>query len=159
MLRVIFESEEFLEGPATFKRPFDFVVSSLRALDASTDGNKPVLRHLEKMGQPTHMWPMPDGYPMQPEAWNGSILGRWNFAFDLCNGAIAGTGVDLAALADRCGAVDRDAWVGAVFCLSPDRLESLRSAVSEHSTARPKSKEDWAELTALCLCAPEFQWR
>jgi hypothetical protein len=159
MLRVIFESDEFLNGEPTFKRPFDFVVSSLRALDASTDGNKPVLRYLEKMGQPSHMWPMPDGYPVQPEAWSGSILGRWNFAFDLCNGSISGTGVDLHSLAERCGAEDRDAWVSAVFGLSPDKLGALRSAVADHTKATPKTKEDWAEVTALCLCSPEFQWR
>lgn len=159
MLRVIFESDLFLNGQPTFKRPFDFAVSSLRALDASTDGNKAVLKHLESMGQPTHMWPMPDGYPMQPEAWNGSILGRWNFAIALCEGQISGTKVNISALAKRFDAKNRDAWIGAVFGLSSDKLASLRKAMSGYTELEPKSNDDWAKLTALCLCAPEFQWR
>ena len=161
MLRTIFRSDKFLGGTPTFKRPFDFVVSSLRALDASTDGNKPVLRHLELMGQPTHLWPMPDGYPMDAEAWNGSVLGRWNFAISLCSGKISGTRVDPQALAKRYGAGDRDTWVGAVFGLSAgsERLSALRSSLSEFTSTVPKTKQDWAEATALCLCSPEFQWR
>jgi uncharacterized protein (DUF1800 family) len=159
MLRVIFESDLFLEGSPTFKRPYDFVVSSLRALDATTDGNKALLKHLENMGQPTHMWPMPDGYPMQPEAWNGSVLGRWNFAIALCNGQISGTKVNIPALAKRFEANDRDAWVSAVFGMSSDKLKSLRKAMSLHTDPDPKSNDEWAKITALCLCAPEFQWR
>ncbi len=159
MLRTIFLSDEFLNGPPVFKRPFDFLVSSLRALDASTDGNKPILRHLEVMGQPSHLWPMPDGYPLEPEAWNGSVLGRWNFAFALCNGDIKGTGVNVAALAERFGAKDRDAWVSALFGLSGAQLAALRSSLRGFTSATPSSKQEWAELTALCLCSPEFQWR
>ena len=161
MLRTIFTSDAFLNGKPTFKRPFDFVVSSLRALDATTDGNKPVLRHLEQMGQPSHMWPMPDGYPISPEAWNGSVLGRWNFAIELCRDEISGTSVNLPSLAERYGAKGRDAWVSAVFGLSAGAagLDALRDAIAKHTEASPKSKKEWAEITALCLCSPEFQWR
>lgn len=159
MLRVLFESEEFLHGPPTFKRPFDFAVSSLRALDASTDGNRPILRHLETMGQPAHMWPMPDGYPVEPEAWNGSVLGRWNFALALCRGEIGGTGVDLDSLAERYRAKDRESWMSAVLGVSAEKLGSLRETLSAHTSARPRTPQQWSELTALCLCSPEFQWR
>lgn len=159
MLRLIFNSEGFVNGGPVFKRPFDFVVSSLRALDASTDGNKPVLRHLEMMGQSTHMWPMPDGYPMEPEAWNGSVLGRWNFAFALCSGDIKGTAVNVPALAKRCGASNRDDWISSIFGLSTHQLGALRQAIAQHIDKSPASKGDWAHLTALCLCSPEFQWR
>ena len=159
MLRTVFSSDAFLHGAPTFKRPFDFVVSSLRALDATTDGNRAVLRHLELMGQPTHLWPMPDGYPLEPEAWNGSVLGRWNFAFDLCNGGIGGTSANVQALAKRFGAKDRDAWVSALFGLSSGQLGALRSAIGGHTKSAPKTKKDWADVTALCLCSPEFQWR
>jgi uncharacterized protein (DUF1800 family) len=159
MLRVVFESDEFLNGPPTFKRPFDFMVSSLRALDATTDGNKPVLRHLEQMGQPTHMWPMPDGYPVHAEAWNGSVLGRWNFALALCRDEIAGTSVDIEGLAARCGARTREEWVSAVFGLSAGQIGGLHSAMDAHTVPEPKTRQEWAEVTALCLCAPEFQWR
>lgn len=159
MLRALFSSHKFLNGAPAFKRPFDYLASALRALDGTTDGNAPVLRHLESMGQPTHLWPMPDGYPTEPEAWNGSVLGRWNFAIALCSGEIAGTRVNPQALAQRYGAKTRDEWIGAVFGVSGDKLGALREAIAAHTKDVPKTREDWAEITALCLCSPEFQWK
>src|SRR5438067_713851 len=51
VLRAIFGSREFRSAPgAKMKRPFDFVVSALRALNADTDGAGP-LQHLAWMGQ------------------------------------------------------------------------------------------------------------
>ena len=160
MLRVIFESDLMTSGAPTLKRPFDFVVSSLRTLDASTNG-KQILQHLRWMGQPTHMWPMPDGYPIEPEAWGGSVLARWNFAIELCTGRIDGTSIDLTNLAERYKANDRDEWVSAIFGLSDsaDKLTGLRTALAAHTVERLANEQEWAELTALALCSPEFQWR
>lgn len=162
MLRVLLLSDELLTGAPTLKRPFDYVISALRALDASTDGKAPVLRHLSDMGQPTHMWPMPDGYPMEPEAWNGSMLGRWNFAIELASNRIGGTKIDIPSLLERYGANDRTEWVSAVFGTSSgtERLDGFMDAISDgHTEKRPANDREWQELTALCLCSPEFQWR
>ena len=161
MLRTILLSDTFLEARPTLKRPFDFVVSALRATDATTDGRDPVLGHLSAMGQPTHMWPMPDGYPIEPEAWSGSMLGRWNFALELSANRISGTDVDLESLTKRYGANDRDEWVSALFGVSAsdESLASLRETLAGHTEERPAKKEEWEDITALCLCSPEFQWR
>lgn len=95
MLSVIFAQEAILSGPPIAKRPFDFVVSSLRAVNASTNGEKPLQNYLDQMGQPLYQWPMPDGYPDKTSAWTGSLLGRWNFAMALCSDSIPGTRVAL----------------------------------------------------------------
>ena len=87
----ILTSEELLAGPPIMKRPFDFVVSSLRALNANTDAGRHVQFHLTRMGQPLHMWPMPDGYPDSTSAWTGSLLARWNYAFAMASNSIPGT--------------------------------------------------------------------
>jgi uncharacterized protein (DUF1800 family) len=91
MLRPILRSQRLMDGPAILKRPFDLVASSLRALDATTDGSGPIQHHLRQMGQPLYEWPMPDGFPIDAKSWTGSMLPRWNYAFALANGGIRGT--------------------------------------------------------------------
>jgi hypothetical protein len=67
--------------------------------------------------------------------------------------------VDLEGLAKRYSAKSRDDWMSAVLGVSSERLGGLPAAVAAHTKERPASAQDWADLTALCLCAPEFQWR
>jgi len=89
------------------------------------------------------------------------VLGRWNFAIELCTGQIGGTKIDLPALTERYNANDRDEWMSALFGLSDsaDKLSHLRSSLASHTEERPTDDRQWAELTALALCSPEFQWR
>lgn len=93
MLRPILSSKALLEGRGVARRPFDYLAACLRATSADTDGGKAVQDHLERMGQPLHQWPMPDGYPDKTAAWTGSLLARWNFALALCANEIRGTRV------------------------------------------------------------------
>lgn len=137
ILKPILLSDELVESTPIIKRPFDFVVSALRALDADTDGNRSLQRHLEAMGQPLYQWPMPDGYPDSTESWTGSLLARWKFATDLIGNRIAGTTVSL------------------------DRLKNRGANWSQLVLA---SHETWSvggdkETVALLLCSPAFQWR
>lgn len=90
-VRPILESREIVDGPPLLRRPFDLVVASLRATDADTDGGSGVQDYLRTMGQPTHEWPMPDGYPVRTEAWASAMLPRWNFAYALATDTIPGT--------------------------------------------------------------------
>ena len=148
MLKPLLLSEELLRGPGVVKRPFDFVVSALRALDATTDARQHLQRHLEAMGQPLFEWPMPDGYPDRTSAWTGSLLSRWNFAFSLARGQIADTSVDLQRLQERLAG---DAVAEFTALAMPDEGDArLRSAVQSH---------DAGTVAALALCSPEFQWR
>jgi hypothetical protein len=52
MLRPLLLSDELRHGPPILKRPLDFVASSLRALNADTDGGLALQQHLSAMGQP-----------------------------------------------------------------------------------------------------------
>jgi uncharacterized protein (DUF1800 family) len=148
MARATLASPEFQTGPPIAKRPLDYVTSALRATNADSDCGRAVQRHLEAMGQPLHQWPMPDGYPNAAAAWTGSLLARWNFAFDLLGGRIQGAVVAL----DR---IER-------------RAERAGLALaSEIALGRPLVETSLARLTdpvsdeaafALALAAPEFQW-
>ncbi len=140
----IVKSPEMLEGAPIVKRPFDYVVSALRGLGATTDGSRGVQGHLQSMGQPLYQWPMPDGYPDGAEAWTGSLLARWNFAAALASGAVGGTTIPLAALIQR-GGGDAATVAANLLLGSPD--------------SQVPRLEMPADAFAATLATPEFQWR
>ncbi len=134
-LRPILASPNLIEGLGVVKRPFDFLVSSLRAVGSDTDGGPALQRHLEAMGQPHFGWPMPDGYPDRTSAWTGSLVARWNFAYALASDKIEGT----ATAWDKVGP-----FVGSLVLGAHGPVQSAATLV---------------ERAAACLSAPEFQWR
>lgn len=148
MLRPILLSGDLLDGPPLPKRPLDYVASAMRAVAAVSDCDQGVQDHLERMGQPLHQWPMPDGYPEKASAWTGSLLARWNFALALCEGRVPGTRVSLKDLFERTHAAPASA--GAILAFG--REASERDGVL-------KRESDPARIAALCLASPEFQWR
>ncbi|HRK20251.1 MAG TPA: DUF1800 domain-containing protein [Fimbriimonadaceae bacterium] len=149
MIRPMLLSEEMKRAKPIFKRPFDFVVSSVRAFGGQTDGGKAIQGHLEAMGQPLHQWPMPDGYPDRTAAWTGSLLARWNFALALAHGEIDGTSVDLERLPGKSEAERRGN--AARLALAHTGNRAMEKVLSSCATDR--------EAVALCLAAPGFQWR
>lgn len=159
ILRPILFSEAFQVGPPILKRPFDFLISALRACDAQTSAHAGLQEALRQMGQPTYEWPMPDGYPTEFEAWSGSLLARWNFAFRLADHRLGDT---TPRIQDH-----RGAFVGSVedflainfFGLNANHasLEGLRKS---WATLDPDgSTENLRHAAALCLASPMFQWR
>ncbi|MBX3111413.1 MAG: DUF1800 domain-containing protein [Fimbriimonadaceae bacterium] len=148
MIKAVASHPAALGGRPVVKRPFDYLVSALRATDAQTDGGTAVQKHLADMGQPLYQWPMPDGFPDRTRAWTGSLLGRWNFAFDLLAGRLDRTSVDAAALLRRTG-LDPVGCVYGVAAGSPV-ADRVRDAVAGLPTP---------DALALALAAPEFQWR
>ncbi len=145
MIRAVFEAfEQGLDQPA-MKRPFDFVVSALRSVDAKTDGAGDLIPALRDMGQPLYQWPMPDGYPEGAGAWTGSLLARWNFAHKLAKDQIAGTVVGVKELAEQSGMSPQSAVLGGDSPLSSGELNV--------SAMEP------SQLLALAWMSPEFQWR
>jgi hypothetical protein len=170
MLRPLLLSPALLAAPPILKRPFDFAVSALRALNADTDGGAGVQEHLARMGQPLYQWPLPDGYPDATAAWSGALLPRWNFALALVHGEIAATNVDLEGLlgeergADG-GGVSRpvaDAAIETILARAADAepLAALRRRLRERLARRPAAAADaFAETAFLCLASPQFQWR
>jgi uncharacterized protein (DUF1800 family) len=169
MLRPLLFSREILEGPPIIKRPFDYMVSALRALNADTDGDRPLQEHLAHMGQPLYQWPMPDGYPDKTSAWTGSLLARWNFATALATNAISGTRVDLPALMRQSHATTdeeyADSLIELIFALPPkaDSMRLLRDRLARYLMQSPrlerKERPLLAETAALILASQEFQWR
>ncbi|MFM9873957.1 MAG: DUF1800 domain-containing protein [Fimbriimonadaceae bacterium] len=138
-----------LKTQPVLKRPLDFIVSALRSTDAATDAAGPIQNSLASMGQPLYLWPMPDGFPVETEAWTSSLLARWNFASQLTKNGYGGTSID------------------------PMRLVQSKKSMGgvEIAFRRPQASRDLNQLSnsvthdsllaqiALALSSPEFQWR
>ena len=144
VLRVMFTDKNIQAARPVQKRPFDFMVSALRAVGAQTDGGRGIQTHLDKMGMPLYQWPMPDGYPVKTEAWTGTLLARWNFATSLSSGAIPGTGMDAKKLEERSGGELAEVVLNS---------RTLARRINDLNLTGQES------IITACLASPEFQWR
>ena len=102
-LRTIVTSPEFFAQSAyraKMRSPFEYVCAAMRALNAETDGDRPVLDAVARMGQPVFGRITPDGFSDRAEQWlsSGAMVARLNFASALATGRIKGTKIDLAQL-------------------------------------------------------------
>jgi uncharacterized protein (DUF1800 family) len=159
VLGVLLRSDEFRYGRARkLKRPLDFAISALRALNADTDGQG-VLPHLRSMGQVPYQWAMPNGYPDAAEDWLPGLLARWNFAIALVSGQIGGTNAALELLLASAGAKSTGQQAAALqsAILGHARTENVGGTVAE--LLRHGTPDGLAQAAALLLVAPPFQWR
>jgi uncharacterized protein (DUF1800 family) len=100
-LRAILTSPEFFSAGvyrAKMRSPFEYVAAAMRALSADTDGDRPVLDAIARMGQPVFGRITPDGYADRAEQWlsSGAMIGRFNFASALATNRLKGTVIDPA---------------------------------------------------------------
>ena len=103
-LRALFATPEFAASAGTkLKRPFNYVVSALRATNAASDVSPRLIEMLVRMGHAPFRYPTPDGYPERASQWMGTMLWRWNFASALAEGRIGGTRIDLKELTTHIG--------------------------------------------------------
>lgn len=144
----ILRSGDLSTSPAKIKRPFDLMISAMRATQAETNGAPPIVDALERMGEPLYQWPMPDGYPDRLDAWAHAVLPRWNFAIAIARGAINGTSIDVAALG---GKPHSSARMAAIVLNRPEN--EVAEIVLAVDGLAPR------DALAAILCAPEFQWR
>ncbi|PWT87736.1 MAG: hypothetical protein C5B55_14310 [Blastocatellia bacterium] len=98
-LRSIITSPEFF-SPGTYRAkmrsPLEYTAAALRGLNAETDGDRPLLDLIGRMGQPIFGRITPDGYGDRAEQWmsNGALLARLNFANALAANKLKGTKID-----------------------------------------------------------------
>jgi hypothetical protein len=164
MLRVILLdgllSPEY-NPPPQFKRPVDFVVSALRALNAETDGGSFIQRTLAQLGQPPFRWPTPDGPPQANIHWMGNLLPRWKYALALGREEIEGTGFDLPALlgdaGDIPGFLDRLAGRLTGARLPAEKTSRLIGAL--RSAGASDDLETARVVASGMMASPAFQWK
>ncbi len=102
-LRAIVTSPEFFSATAyraKMRSPFEYVAAAMRSLNAETDGDRPVLDAIGRMGQPVFGRITPDGYADRAGQWlsSGAMVARLNFAGALAANRIKGTKIEVAQL-------------------------------------------------------------
>jgi uncharacterized protein (DUF1800 family) len=160
VLRVILLDGLPLAQPK-YKRPANFTLSALRMTNAETDGNA-IHEHLLRMGQLYFNWPTPDGYPDRSVSWQGNLMPRWQFAFELIRNEMNGTKHNIKALLDASMADNLHDEMDAVSSLllgaplAPiTRDELIDSVLSTGAT----EEEALQIITAGIIASPAFQWR
>lgn len=103
-LKAIFFSPEFNSAEAyraKIKRPFELVISAIRALGGDTNGGPGTHQWIARMGEPLYGFQTPNGYSDSAESWvnTGGLLERMNFGLALASNRIPGTRVNLNRLA------------------------------------------------------------
>jgi uncharacterized protein (DUF1800 family) len=171
LLRTIFNADEFKAAKGLkFKRPFQYIVSSLRALGADTHAHQPLIEYLQRMGQGPFQHPTPDGYPDRAAPWLGTLLWRWNFVFALASNRVPTVTVWLDQLANAIGAIGALGG-GMNNGLRPERLvpyfigragsgaelSALHDYVGAQHVSDASDANYRAELVALVLASPAFQ--
>jgi uncharacterized protein (DUF1800 family) len=160
VLRVILLDGLALAQPK-YKRPANFVLSALRMLNVETDATA-LHDHLLRMGQLYFNWPTPDGYPDRSEAWQGNLMPRWQFAFELIRNEIKGTKHNLAALLEvsSTGVLQDDVDSLASLLLGTPLDRSARDGLIDSIRAAGAADEEAVHIIAAGLIAsPAFQWR
>lgn len=157
LLRAMLTSDEFkLAKGLKFKRPFQYIVSCLRALAADTHAHQPLIEYLQRMGQGPFQYPTPDGYPDRTAPWLGTLLWRWNFAFSAASNHIPTVNVPLDQLAQA---------IGGRTPFQPEQLlpyfigrrgsDAELGAIRDYNNGNDSNYH--AELMALVLASPAFQ--
>ena len=173
VLRTILNSAEFAAAAGQkFKRPFDFITSALRALEAQVtiepaDGGQPgestrrnpIFQYLTQLGHVPFMWSTPDGYPDKTVSWlnTNGMLGRWNFGLALMSG-ITGISINSQALVGATNSFEELVDRAAEVLLGAPLTDQPRSIVIDFAKAAPE-KARLPGVAALIIGSPQFQVR
>jgi uncharacterized protein (DUF1800 family) len=162
VMRTIFLSTEFQAAKGTkLKRPFYFVASCLRSLGVDVDSDTKLVDYLARMGQGPFQYPTPDGYPDKPQAWVGTLLWRWNFAFSLTANSFDSAHANLEKLATALGGTPERGFQPQQLLrhfLGRRGTDEEVAALSDYiARAAAKTTKNKAELVGLILASPAFQ--
>ena len=188
-LRAIITSPEFFSTSAyraKTRSPFEYVAAAMRAVNAETDGDRPVLDFISRMGQPLFGRITPDGYSDRAEQWlsSGAMIARLNFANALATNRLKGTTINFHKLFAGTDETDKVAIAAKLTQLlilgelsnssraalekiarsdspiSPPSATNVSAAYDPKSSQTPGAPVAYvSELVTLLIGSPEFQQR
>jgi len=175
VMRTMIYSPEFWTREAyraKIKTPFEFVVSTVRALGAEVDTPMPLVQWVSRIGEPLYQCQPPTGYSDKAETWvnTGALLNRLNFSLALAGNKVRGSRADVAALVGSGSASDSQQVLDRAVQLflggqaAPATVETLQKQLSDPQVVQarlddPVKQVDLAMVAGLVLGAPEFQRR
>ena len=156
MLRIILSPANVAAASAKYKRPFHYVVSTMRATRTSSRAvTYPAGRALTLVGQPLFLHEQPDGYPDSAAYWAGNVLPRWNFASYISVGT-TDLVVDVTPFMQGTAAGVVDAISTHFF--GSEMPDTLRTALTAYVGTQAQSTTRVREACALAMSANEFMW-
>ncbi|GAB4281301.1 MAG: DUF1800 domain-containing protein [Candidatus Promineifilaceae bacterium] len=166
MLHTLFLSDEFATAPPKLKRPFTYLISALRALNANVAlrrQGRALGQWLRQLGQMPFMWPPPNGYPVESAVWATNLLPRWNFALALVHHQLPGITIPWDALAQAGKIESTEGAVNLLASLThgpapnPNTRELILAYVGTELT-NSETRLRLRDAAALLLASPDFQW-
>ncbi len=172
VVRTILKSDEFLQASGTkFRRPFEFMVASLRILGADFKPTDEFCKETARLGQRRFQWRTPDGYPDRRDAWasTAAMHERWRFCHQLVHDKLAGVTVDVPGLLSEKATSPDDLAHNVLSRVlgrpaSSATQQALATFLSQGRNGKhPLPEGDRPgrrkEAFTLALMSPEFQWR
>jgi uncharacterized protein (DUF1800 family) len=169
-VKAVIDSPEFWDPNvyrAKVKSPFEYVISAMRATNASVDDPLPIARGLQQAGEPLYGAQPPTGYSDKADAWvnTGALMMRLNFALALASNKLPGIHADVVALipADDAAQADKsvDALAGALTGgeLSADTRKTIKARILDRKSPEedPWDNTQLPMIAGLILGSPEFQ--
>jgi uncharacterized protein (DUF1800 family) len=160
MIRAILTPANLQAAPLKMKRPYHFLVSSLRATNPTIRSmNQLANRQLLLLGQPLFYWDDPDGYPDNMDFWAGTILPRWNFANYIATQSSATGEVtfDVTALMALATPAAITAQIGKMV-FAGTMPAGLDAQITSYLSAAAVSQNRVREAVSLALSSNAFQW-
>jgi uncharacterized protein (DUF1800 family) len=115
VLTTMFKAKEFWSPQvyrAKVKTPLEFLVSAVRASDATVTNPLPLVQAMDRLGMPVWGMQTPNGYGWTAEDWVSSngLISRMNFALVLSGNKVQGTKTDWEGMvgADASAAAERE---------------------------------------------------
>jgi uncharacterized protein (DUF1800 family) len=154
VLKTLFHSPEFWAKEtyrAKVKTPIEFVVSAVRASQATTDNLLSLANAIREMGMPLYGAVTPNGYAWDWAAWLGSgqLVNRMNFALSLAADRLPGVTVSVTGQQDQ----SQETGISASAEAEERRLESALVAGGVSASTRATLMEQ-VETPA----APNAAW-
>lgn len=150
ILQTIFNHPLFDTAPLKLKRPFELLVSLLRATNARYNGATSLIDRLDRLGHRPFAWTTPDGYPDTAQEWSGNLVQRWNLCLDAISGAVDGVSINLDDLEAAGNTDDALAFFGRLF---------FKRDLTPEETSIFNQQPDFITQLGLMVASPAFQWR
>lgn len=157
MIRVILNDSWLPAAPMKFKRPFHFMVSTLRSANPAITIMSGINGQLSALGHPIYTWPTPDGFPDKIEYWAGNIVPRWNFAYVLSTArSTTAVAFDAAPYLSGSPAAAVD-LIDQVF-FGAEMPMGTRTALLSYVNSGTFNDQRVREAISLAISANAFQW-
>ena len=149
------------------KTPLQLVVSAVRAVGGTTDGDIRLAQRIGAMGQPLYRAQPPTGYPEVAEPWvnAGALVSRINFGLAMVSGRLPGVEIDVRGLTsgpvgDADAAIDLAGQHILHERVAPATRQTILHALDrdeEHLADGERRPVDVRMVAGLLLGSPQFQ--